>query len=574
MNDRLPLLWTMLLQFSLWFSVAVLVVIGLRLACRRWLGAGAAYASWLLLPTLLLAHSLPSPLPAVPAAQPVLSFTQQQVQRLTDAVPTQSPLTSSPMPAILSLLWLAGSLGLLGAATWQQWRLSRRASHSSDEHAPLRLPAGCSPALLGLWRPRLALPRDFEQRFNAAEQGLILAHEAVHAQRHDNAWNLLALLLLALQWCNPLAWWAWARLRADQELACDAAVLGPLPSTELAVYAQALLKAEQADAMPSLSGAWMRRHPAIERMRWLQRHRHDQSRRAASRVALFFSLALGTGVGLASQADDLGTGAGQGSASKTDQIAVVSVELPDGQQLSLQTRMVLPAKLASDAGYSLTQTRINAQQLGSEGWCLELSTRHHHDGAVQRLAQLLDGDCQQPRGAPEALRASSTDLAALDAHGRRLSLQVALRDAGASPPFPYSDAQIAAARRLAAELRAPIRLELSLSDGSRTLGSPTVQVRSGELAELDIEPDRGHDQTRWHLSLRPTPLPDGMLLLELELQQPGEVPLRTRLLMADSQRAGLETSGPTGQRKFKLEVLSKQLEPRRQAAPESAAKAI
>ncbi|MDT9000479.1 M56 family metallopeptidase [Paucibacter sp. APW11] len=574
MNDRLPLLWPLLLQCSLWFSVAVLAVVVLRLACRRWLGAGAAYACWLLLPALLLARSLPSPLPAVPAVQPVLGFTQQQVQRLAPTEPTHSSRTSSPTPTILSLLWLAGSLGLLGAATWQQWRLSRRASPSSDEHSPLRLPAGCSPALLGLWRPRLALPRDFEQRFNAAEQRLILAHEAVHAQRHDNAWNLLALLLLALQWCNPLAWWAWARLRADQELACDAAVLGPLPATELAVYAQALLKAEQAEAMPSLSGAWMRRHPAIERMRWLQRHRHDQARRTASRITLFISLLLGTGVGLASQPDGPDTGTGKGAASKADQLALVSIGLPDGRQLSLQTRMVLPAKLASDAGYSLTQTRINAQQLGSEGWCLELSTRHHHDGAVQRLAQLLDGACQLPRSAPERLRASATDLPVLDTHGRRLSLRIALRDAGASPPFPYSDAQIAAARTLAAELRAPIRLELSLSDGARTLGSPTVQVQSGALAELDIEPDQDHTQTRWHLSLRPTPLPDGMLLLELELQQPGEAPLHTRLLMADSQRASLETSGPDGQRKLKLEVLSKQLSPRSEARPELAAKAI
>ncbi|MEF3019349.1 M56 family metallopeptidase, partial [Pseudomonas aeruginosa] len=80
--------------------------------------------------------------------------------------------------------------------------------------------------------------------------------------------------LLCLQWFNPLAWWAWGRMRGDQELACDAAVLiaeaSPAP---LAAYAEAMLAAHPAGLQPALASGWAARHPLVERVRMLSRHR-------------------------------------------------------------------------------------------------------------------------------------------------------------------------------------------------------------------------------------------------------------------------------------------------------------
>jgi hypothetical protein len=53
----------------------------------------------------------------------------------------------------------------------------------------------------------------------------VLAHEAAHGQRRDVAWALLARVVCALCWFNPLAWYAAHRQRVEAELACDDAVI-------------------------------------------------------------------------------------------------------------------------------------------------------------------------------------------------------------------------------------------------------------------------------------------------------------------------------------------------------------
>jgi hypothetical protein len=53
----------------------------------------------------------------------------------------------------------------------------------------------------------------------------VLAHEAAHGQRRDVAWALLARVVCALCWFNPLAWFAAHRQRVEAELACDDAVI-------------------------------------------------------------------------------------------------------------------------------------------------------------------------------------------------------------------------------------------------------------------------------------------------------------------------------------------------------------
>src|SRR5258708_26996459 len=79
-----------------------------------------------------------------------------------------------------------------------------------------------SPALYGFFRPRLLLPEGMADTFSASELKYIFLHELAHIKRLDMAVNWLMTALQILHWFNPAIWLAFARLRADRELACDA----------------------------------------------------------------------------------------------------------------------------------------------------------------------------------------------------------------------------------------------------------------------------------------------------------------------------------------------------------------
>jgi len=158
----------------------------------------------------------------------------------------------------------------------------------------LRAPGSdIGPALVGAWRSRIVLPADFECRYDPTEQMLILAHETTHARRRDGWWCLLAQLVVALFWFHPLAWWALAALRHDQELACDAAVLRA-HGTQRRSYANAMLKTQSAALALPVGCPWSPRHPITERIAMLKMQQPDPFRRRTGGVLLAL-LALGVG---------------------------------------------------------------------------------------------------------------------------------------------------------------------------------------------------------------------------------------------------------------------------------------
>jgi beta-lactamase regulating signal transducer with metallopeptidase domain len=95
---------------------------------------------------------------------------------------------------------------------------------------------------VGLWARRIVVPADFPVRYSEPERRLVLEHELMHHRRGDMWWNWLALLLLAANWFNPIAYLAFRAFRADQELSCDAAVAARLSPLERYEYARALVK--------------------------------------------------------------------------------------------------------------------------------------------------------------------------------------------------------------------------------------------------------------------------------------------------------------------------------------------
>lgn len=271
---------------SLLFAAAVLLVLLLRPLLRRLAGAQAQYQLWLLVPAVLLAAALAAWQPQRPLRWQIelpggdwaapLTTVIEPVAAVAPAAEARSPL----LPPLLLGAWLLGVLACAGVWSLAQRRLLRTR----------RLAAGGSAALVGAWRPRLYLPADFRSRFPAPERRLILLHERLHAERGDTRWLLLALSLLALQWFNPLAWWALRRLRADMELACDADLLRRHPG-QLKTYRQALLRAEGFAARLPLSATPCSSHPLIERLSMLPAHSVRAPRRGLA--ALVIGLAAG-----------------------------------------------------------------------------------------------------------------------------------------------------------------------------------------------------------------------------------------------------------------------------------------
>lgn len=383
----------LLLRHTVLLSLAVLLLALLRPLLLRGLGASAVYLAWLLVPLMTLSPSLPQ-LPQqhltlfAKAAPPLLVSVVASQSAPAPAPAAPAPHDPFPPPARVGALalWLAGALALGLLLAWRQRRFTARLC--ADGQDLLRAPAGSSPALLGIWRPRLVLPQDFEERFDADERRLILAHEAVHARRRDNAWNLLAAALLALQWFNPLAWWALGRMRADQELACDATVLNQLGEEDMSMmkrYLGALLKSCPAQRMPVLANGWGHQHPLLERARLLGRHRRSAGRR---RLGTLAALALCAGVTVLARAAQpdappaMSTGAGLGVVLHLD----AQPDRQDARHSELRLELPAPGSVP-DA----LDKRVNLPQ---GDWCLGLLPHGIPGGAVRPLAQLMDARCQ------------------------------------------------------------------------------------------------------------------------------------------------------------------------------------
>ncbi|MFO1477525.1 MAG: M56 family metallopeptidase [Verrucomicrobiota bacterium] len=151
-----------------------------------------------------------------------------------------------PWNGILFSAWLAGVLVLGGRLAGSTFRLRRRIStlpalldpevesvvelcrrQMGMRSSPRVVETGVvsSPALYGVFRPRLLLPPGIAGRFTSRELRFIFLHEFAHLKRRDLLVQWVFATLQILHWFNPLVWLAFARWRADRELACDALVL-------------------------------------------------------------------------------------------------------------------------------------------------------------------------------------------------------------------------------------------------------------------------------------------------------------------------------------------------------------
>ena len=98
-----------------------------------------------------------------------------------------------------------------------------------------------SPAVYGIIRPKIILPLSYKDR----NIELIIQHEKAHIRGLDNRWRMIAFMVVAVHWFNPLAWMFLRALLADLELSCDERVLVKLGVDRSKEYATALLECRQ-----------------------------------------------------------------------------------------------------------------------------------------------------------------------------------------------------------------------------------------------------------------------------------------------------------------------------------------
>lgn len=164
---------------------------------------------------------------------------------------------------VVTLSWLLGISFVGGVMVWNMVTLHRRIGALShpmpsgleeifhrcqkergiSQMVPLIVTGAVeSPALCGLIRPVVLLPKDVMDRYSITELRLVMIHELEHLVRRDHWLNAWTGVILALHWLNPFVWFAVNKMRSDREFAVDEAVL-KRSDADAETYGESILKA-------------------------------------------------------------------------------------------------------------------------------------------------------------------------------------------------------------------------------------------------------------------------------------------------------------------------------------------
>lgn len=166
------------------------------------------------------------------------------------------------------------------------------------------------------------MPADFSTRYSLEERCLALEHEHVHHRRGDIWWNFAALFVLALNWFNPIAWLSFLAFRADQELACDAAVAARAGARERHDYARALIKSASRPGLIAACplgpgngitclGSLNHADQLKRRLKMMKQHRHSRLRSFGGAAAVLVVAGLGLSLASPGVAQPQAEGTGQ-----------------------------------------------------------------------------------------------------------------------------------------------------------------------------------------------------------------------------------------------------------------------
>ncbi|HSV13544.1 MAG TPA: M56 family metallopeptidase [Tepidisphaeraceae bacterium] len=266
-------------------AIVALLVLVMRAMFGRVLTRRRCHALWIL---VLLRLALPV-LPGSPVSlfEIVHRFWQQTPPRAAEQSDLKwtvlyGPMSNTRAPAIadqprqtstqtnrqapvdlLSFTWLAGvalfaARAIYGNAVFMR-RLRRRPAADADEPTRqlfrdccnamrLRRPpqllmtdAITSPAVAGLFRPRVLLPVGLTADLTTEQLRLVLLHELAHVRCRDVAVDWLWAAVQAMHWFNPIVWLIRPLRHADREQARDEMVLSIVGARQAECYGRTIL---------------------------------------------------------------------------------------------------------------------------------------------------------------------------------------------------------------------------------------------------------------------------------------------------------------------------------------------
>lgn len=266
---------TQLIEMTVHLTVTALFILIFKRLFRRRLTAKQQMFIWLLLAVRLFMPGLPQSsfsvfnvmrTPRTVVSQMIRTPVEQQAIPSTQAEQDILPAQVMEQPAqmkdktltaeqVFFSIWLVGASGLFlfflipyaifnfrtarmpkitDGDTLVRFRACKRILHIKRR---VRLVSGGeTPILVGMLRPVVVLPDGYSE----AEQKQVFLHELCHLKNGDIFYLWLAMLVLCLNWFNPVIWYAFFVFRRDVELFCDQRVLRC--GTNKKEYASLLLK--------------------------------------------------------------------------------------------------------------------------------------------------------------------------------------------------------------------------------------------------------------------------------------------------------------------------------------------
>lgn len=261
---------TSLLQYTLYVTLTALVLLLFKGVFKSKLSAKWQVWLWVLLLIRVLIPSLPesdfSVFNAVPHPSAVVvtpDVTQTRIGPFsTESIPVTDVMPREPKAETVSLdsFWkaipIAGSITLFCYFLLVYWNLQFRLKKTNEITASetLTLLEECkkmlgikgkirvlfgesTPMLTGFLKPKLLLP---QKEYSLEDMKSIFLHELCHHKHHDILILWLAILILCLNWFNPVIWYCFFVLRRDIEVYCDERVLPYIENKK--DYATLLLK--------------------------------------------------------------------------------------------------------------------------------------------------------------------------------------------------------------------------------------------------------------------------------------------------------------------------------------------
>ena len=138
----------------------------------------------------------------------------------------------------LFFVWIAGFLGMIVLGYVRYLKLINKIRVS------VRIGRGLyscdyidSPIAVGFIRPGVYVPSGYDPEFLSPS----IEHERIHIRRKDTLFKMLAYVLLAVYWMNPMAWISFKLFSLDMEISCDEMVLKNAGDSKIKKYAELLL---------------------------------------------------------------------------------------------------------------------------------------------------------------------------------------------------------------------------------------------------------------------------------------------------------------------------------------------